>query len=223
MKITHNSDRMNLSLNILLSVKKEYMGINHSESESPIHWRQFLALEEDLLRVTRYVEFSNENFKTYSIELASLLLGAGSEIDVVAKQICKKLKRSSKANNIGQYGNQIAAAIPTVGKFKLLLPKYGLELNPWVNWSAKPRKNPDWWKSYNNVKHERHNHYNEANLENVLNAIGGLYVLVLYLYDSLASEGRLSPNPVLFRPHPDFFSGTTAWDTELLINYGLSS
>lgn len=199
------------------------MGIHHSESESPIHWRQFLALEEELMKVARYIEFSENNFNTYSIELASLLLGAGSEIDVVAKQICKKLKPSSKAKNIGQYGNQISAEIPTVGTFKLLLPKYGLELQPWVNWSAKPRKNPYWWTSYNKVKHERHNHFNQANLTNVLNAVGGLYILVLYLYEKLATEGRLSPNPSLFRPHPDFFGGTSVWDTEFCINYVLRS
>lgn len=199
------------------------MGIHHSESESPIHWRQFLALEEELMQVARYIEFSEDNFNTYSIELASLILGAGSEIDVVAKQICKKLKPSSKAKNIGQYGNQISAEMPTVGTFKLTLPKYGLELQPWVNWTAKPRKNPYWWTSYNKVKHERHNHFNQANLTNALNAVGGLYILVLYLYEQLATAGRLSPNPTLFRPHSDFFGGTSVWDTEFCINYVLRS
>ena len=197
------------------------MGIHHSESESPIHWRQFLALEEELMQVARFIEFSEDNFNTYSVQLASLLLGAGSEIDVVAKQICRKLKPSSKAKNIGQYGNQISAEIPTVGSFKLLVPKYGLEIQPWINWSVKPRKNPYWWTSYNKVKHERHNHFNQANLTNVLNAVGGLYILVLYLYEKLATEGKLSPNPTLFRPHPDFFGGTSVRDTEFCINYVL--
>ncbi len=199
------------------------MGIKQAESESPIHWRYFLAIEEDLLRVARYIEFTEDNFSTYSIELASLLLNSGSEIDVVAKQICRKLKKDSKANNIGYYGNQIGAALPNVERFKLSLPKYGLALRPWQNWSSKPRKSPYWWKSYNNVKHQRHTHYKEANLKNALNALGGLYVMVLYLYSELAEQGRLSPNPSLFRPEAAFFNGTTCWDTELLINYELRS
>jgi len=82
------------------------MGIHHSESESPIHWRQFLALEEELMQVARYIEFSEDNFNTYSIELASLLLGAGSEIDVVAKQICKKLKVLLKQKIYGSTGTK---------------------------------------------------------------------------------------------------------------------
>ena len=180
-------------------------------------------MEEDLVHLARYIEFNEENFPTYSIELASLLLGAGSEIDVVAKQICRKINPSSKAKNIWNYGNQIAAALPTVGEFKLILPKYGLDLQPWENWSTKPRKNPFWWQSYNDVKHNRHKHFSEANLMNSLNAIGGLYILVLYLYEQLAEKGRLSPNPSLFRPSSDFSDGTTCWDTELLINYKLSS
>ena len=199
------------------------MSIKHTESESPIHWRYFLALEEELLGLARYVELSEDNFSTYSIELASLLLNAGSEVDVVAKQICKKIKKDSKAKNIGHYANQIGAALPVVGKFKLTLPRYGLALQPWVNWSANPRKSPFWWKSYNNVKHQRHTHYGEANLSNALNALGGLYVLVLYLYEDLAKQGKLSPNPTLFRPEAEFTNGTTCWDTELLINYELRS
>ncbi|WP_169709591.1 hypothetical protein [Deferrisoma camini] len=199
------------------------MGIEHAKSESPIHWRYFLALEEDLRQLARYIEFAEDNFSTYSVELASLLLSAGSEIDVVAKQICKRIKRDSKANNIGHYANQIGAALPSVGKFKLSLPKYGLCLHPWKNWSSNPRKSPYWWKSYNNVKHQRHTHYKEANLKNVLNALGGLYVLVLYLYPELAEQGRLSPNPSLFRPEASFFNGISCLDTELLIKYELRS
>ena len=199
------------------------MGINHSDTESPVHWRYFLILEEDLINLSRYIEFTDDNFSTYSTELASLLLSAGSEIDVVAKQICLKLKKNSKANNILQYGNQIAASIPSIGEFKISLPKYGLELRPWANWSVKPRKNPYWWKSYNNVKHQRHTHYKEASLKNTLNAIGGLFILVLYLYDNLAQQARLSPSPALFKPHADYYNGTTCWDTELLINYKLYS
>jgi len=53
-----------------------------------LHWSYFLALEEDLLQLARYVEFSNANFKAYSIEMAHLLLASSSESDVLLKMIC---------------------------------------------------------------------------------------------------------------------------------------
>jgi hypothetical protein len=54
-------------------------------SKSFIHWNYFLAIESDLENLSRYIEFIDTNFKTYSIELAHLLLASSSEIDVVLK------------------------------------------------------------------------------------------------------------------------------------------
>ena len=199
------------------------MGIHHTEYESPIHWRYFLALEEDLLRISRFIEFTDENYSTFSIELASILLGASAEVDIVAKQLCKKIKTGKKADNIKQYTDQLGPALPKIGEFIVELPRFGLRLNPWENWTLTHRKSPLWWTAHNNVKHNRHTYFDEANLKNTLNAVAGLYVLVLYLYQELALEGRLSPNPTVFRPGEKFFNGTTVWDTDMLINYALGS
>ena len=53
-------------------------------------------------------------------------------------------------------------------------------MKPWINWSE--NKNPNWWKSYNNVKHQRNDYFNEANLQNTLNAFGALLLTVVYYY-----------------------------------------
>jgi hypothetical protein len=49
-----------------------------------LHWNYFLALEQDLETVSRYVECTSDNHKIYSIELAHLLFAAASEVDVIA-------------------------------------------------------------------------------------------------------------------------------------------
>ena len=54
-----------------------------------------------------------------------------------------------------------------------------MTLTPWKLWGED--KNPDWWQSYNKVKHERNNHFNEATLKNVLDSMAGL-LLINYLY-----------------------------------------
>jgi hypothetical protein len=38
------------------------------------HWDYFLTLEADLSVVARYIEFSRDNFGTYSIELARIIV-----------------------------------------------------------------------------------------------------------------------------------------------------
>ena len=52
------------------------------------HWNYFLAIEKDLEKLSRYIEFSNDNLDTYSIELTHILLSSSSEVDVIMKQLC---------------------------------------------------------------------------------------------------------------------------------------
>src|SRR5207249_8817300 len=54
-----------------------------------LHWDYYLVLENDLLSCRRYVEFHSTNMQVYSIEFVRILLATCSEIDVVAKGLCK--------------------------------------------------------------------------------------------------------------------------------------
>jgi len=154
------------------------MGIRGAKSL--IHWNYFLALESDLAQVSRYIEFSQNNFRTYSIELASLLLASSSEVDVLAKGICKLIDPKQKAENIVHYRNIITKNLPEFSKETIYVPRFSLTLNPWLNW--KRGNTPLWWESYNKVKHERNEHFAKANLKNVLNSMSGLLVSVFYFY-----------------------------------------
>lgn len=151
--------------------------------ESPLHWNYFLALESDLAQVSRYIEFDEKNFRTYSIELAHLLLASSSEVDVIAKGICGFLEPDSPADNINHYREIINRNLPSFIKEKVFVPRFSLTLKPWSNWNlVKNPQNPLWWRSYNKVKHERNEYFAEANLKNVLNSIGGLLITVFYFY-----------------------------------------
>lgn len=198
------------------------MGIENTHAARPIHWRFFIDFEEDLLRMSRYVEFCETNFSTYSTHLAALLLSAGSEVDVVAKQLCQKLDRNTKAKNIGHYANVIGSRIPQVATFRVEIPRFGLQLQPWSSWSRPHVRRPEWWAAYNNVKHERHRYFSEANLEHTVNAAAGLLILLLYFYREEARMGALAPNPTLFRPEERRIGGATMYDTELLWDYRLN-
>lgn len=149
-------------------------------SGSLIHWNYFLALERDLEEAARFIEFSEANFQTYSIELAHLLLAASSETDVVMKALCSLIAPGQRASNINQYKRIIKDHLPTFITEIVTIDRYGLRLNPWSNWQG--RSNPDWWRSYNNVKHQRDDHYSEANLRNVVNSLGALLITVFYFY-----------------------------------------
>ena len=178
-----------------------------SRRENLIHWNYFLSIEEDLQKLSRYVDFSCQNENTFSIEIARILMASTAEIDVVLKQLCSTVDENSNASNINQYHKIITSSLPSFRYFKVLVPIESLELTPWSSWEQGTP--PEWWSANNNVKHHRHNHFDKATLKNCLNSVAGLYISVLYLYKKQANEGKLLRLPRLFNVDNEFFGGTT--------------
>ena len=145
-----------------------------------IHWDYFLTLEQDIKNLARYIEFDKDNNKVYSIELVRILQISSSEIDVILKLLCRKLNPNKMFNNINDYRNEIMKSLSIIANEKVYASRYGMEFKPWVSW--KKKNNPNWWKAYNNVKHQRDIHYKDANLKNTLNSVAALFVITCYYY-----------------------------------------
>jgi hypothetical protein len=169
------------------------------------HWNHFLALEHDLDQLSRFVDFSG-NDGTYSLEIARILLGASSEVDVVLKRICQRVQPNSAADTIGAYHPEVTANCPNFIHYEIQIPRYGLTHQPWLNWTA--NQPPTWWSDHNKVKHQRDQYFDRATLKNCLNAVGGLFVAVLHLYEAEAAVGDLLQLPRLFNVEDRFFGGT---------------
>jgi len=182
-----------------------------------LHWNYYVALERDLEILSRYVEFCEDNFSVYSVELAHLLFAASSEVDVVAKLICEQISPAESRENIGEYKAILLPALPDLTSTEVYVPRYGLSFKPWSNWDGP--QNPDWWRSYNKVKHERDAYFHQATLKNSLNALGALLLLTYHYYSrELAAEpgqvlapkdttDKLAPEPTLLRLHEDYYYG----------------
>ena len=182
-----------------------------------LHWNYFLALESDLGVASRYVEFNIQNCEVYSIEFAHLLFAAASEIDVVAKLLCENLMPRAQRKNINDYKKILLSSIPELPKTRINLITCGLEIYPWRDWNDDESSvSPIWWKSYNNIKHERHLFFHEATLKNALLALGALLILIFHLYSrshptstkilSLQETTRLmQPTTSLLRFDPNYY------------------
>jgi len=164
------------------------------------YWNYFLALEADLVQLSRFIEFNTDNFETYSIELTHLLLTSSSEIDVLIKEICFLIAPKTKVKNIDNYRETLKNNLQTYifDSFineKIYIPRYHIELTPWSSWNNDV--NPGWWRSYNNVKHKRGTSFKEGNLENVINSIGALLSVEVYFYWVSAHIGDISTIKVI--------------------------
>jgi hypothetical protein len=181
------------------------------------YWNYYLALEADLVVLAWYVEFATENFHTYSIEIVHLLLTAASEVDVVTKLYCAQLAPRENVNSMDNYRRVLRSRNPAIENTKVFLPRFGLELTPWENWQQD--ETPDWWSDHNKVKHLRGDNYTKANLKNVLNAMGGLFLLLIMLYREDQDCHRLVPAPALFKAPEELIQQRHALDGETGLFY----
>ncbi len=75
------------------------------------YWRYYKELENELLSMSRYVEFVEDNFSTYSVEFLKLYQAVCSEIDVIGKMMASQVNSSfnpeDKQNNIYKWWYEI--------------------------------------------------------------------------------------------------------------------
>lgn len=152
------------------------------------YWQYYLALEDDFIKTTRYVELNTNNYKTFSIEYTKQYQAICSEIDVLCKEICS-INDDNTSEKFDQYTSTI---LKTYTDITTRTIDVGLNsritLKPFKDWAINPKyKSPTWWTSYNWVKHKRNINFKQANLGNVLNSLAGLYMLEKYLLKDICT------------------------------------
>jgi hypothetical protein len=166
--------------------------------ETP-YWEFFLSIEDELSRTTRYVEFNDDHLKVYSIAFSRILLASASEVDVVAKDMCRIIGPEKVPERITEYRPAILKRFPNFPTLEIKVPRHGMSQKPWEDWAR--GKSPPWWTAYNKVKHERGRHYNMATLQNALGAAAGLLCILLYYYRLVFVAGvAVDPPPKLLSP-----------------------
>ena len=169
---------------------------------SPKFWEYYLNIEADLTACSRYVEFVQENYNTYSNEFARIIVIACAEIDAIFRELCNLIDSSAKADKIYKYFPIILSVFPNFRSGKLDIRRCGLVFEPWKSWEE--TISPEWWgKSYNKIKHDRYNHFEKASLENALNSVGALLITILYYHQYISGKSLnvdLNRGTQLFAP-----------------------
>lgn len=152
------------------------------------YWNYFLSLEKDLQVIGRYIELSDNNFDTYSVEILKLFLASSSEFEVVMKEIGMKYEfsdiseaKSDKNINIETLRNLIdnTSQLQMVKNIEITFKHFNIYFSPIQEiWNKE-----SWWKDYNAVKHNRSLNYSKANLGNVLKSMGSLFLANIFLYE----------------------------------------
>ena len=171
------------------------------------HWDYYQALEEDVARLRRFIDFSPRNLKTFSIELARLLMAATQEIDVLFRQICAKHEYKSESES-GYRQFFAKGEYVKIRDIQISVHGCALKFTPFEKWIDAP---PEWWTANNKIKHERHTDFHQATLENALSALSALLIANIYfadangwLKDDLVPSKLLLPRKLIKAAKPGF-------------------
>ncbi|MBD8515197.1 hypothetical protein IFO68_21185 [Photobacterium sp. CAU 1568] len=139
----------------------------------------YKTFEDDIDKLSRYIEISEDNFKVYSIELTRLYLSICSEVDVIMKLLCGLLTdNQSKPKNMAGYLDIVVEHIPDFVGQEVRCSGLKEDFKPWAEVTKDQR--PSWWVYHNKVKHDRSENYAKANLNNVLLALAGLFTVIVH-------------------------------------------
>lgn len=166
--------------------------------------RQYCAyyrvLEDDFCATEKYLTVNPDNGDAYSNEFIKLLQATCSELDVTLKHLCSLIDPNFKGETFPEYCKCIIDSNNYFVRANVSLVRVqSMTVAPWFGWSYKEVKssdgkiriqseNPEWWKIYNKVKHDRttkdpktkKEYYKFANQRNTLNALAALYIVNSY-------------------------------------------
>lgn len=155
-------------------------------------WYFYLELEHDFLEIEKTIPVDDLNSKTFSYKYMKLLESICGEIDVIFKRFLEF--HNTVGSSIGNYETFIEGNISTFKNAELTCysARYdNKKIYPFKDWNQNTP--PHWWTINNKLKHKRdelddndeYEWYKHANQENVLNALGGLFQLNLYVYKEI--------------------------------------
>lgn len=173
-----------------------------------LYWPVYKNLEKEFLELANYIHFSDDQLNIYSMHIADLIVRCSVEIEALSKELYSA--NGGIMSPIDSQGNSrdlyfdtdclnlleqkwclskkqiIVSAI----NFYLTDEKYKI-LTPLHKANKRGSSGSKWKQAYQAVKHDRRNSLKKANIENLLHAMGALYILNLYYKDEKIDIGRV--------------------------------
>ena len=141
--------------------------------------RAFGELQDELKILFSYVEPSSQNGNVFSYKIQQLLIRVCIELEANFKAIFHENKYSEKESKWTILDYWKINVSHRLSEYRVIMPSWEGEdksFSPFAAWKESPTLN--WYRAYQNTKHNRAAKLNEANLDNLMNAFCGLFVVL---------------------------------------------
>jgi hypothetical protein len=149
-------------------------------------WDEYRHLEDDFSEYLNYVPLTEEHYTVWSLNLGDLLLRTGSILDSFFRRaiyspmlddaidIEKFRAIDDKKIDIDTY-RQLFDGYYNLSSKNIFDLRIYSTITPFSSWNN--GNSPQWWKDYNQVKHDRFKNKKLASLKTTLDALGGLFIV----------------------------------------------
>lgn len=142
--------------------------------------RSYKVIQNEFEKLLEYIEPSDDNPICYSIRTHELLMRTCIEVEANFKAILlENGYKKSGTMNMSDY--QKIEASHRLSSYAVKLPYWSGSRSirtPFAAWSNSDKKNPTWYSTYNVTKHDRHGQFAQANFSALIDAVGGLAILL---------------------------------------------
>ena len=169
-------------------------------SKLNLFWPVYKSLEKEVLKLADYIHFSDDQTKVYSMHIANLIIRCSIEIEAISKELYISLEGNQFPTNSNGEKRDLYFDTDCIN---LLVEKWNIDkkrvivsaptfyfvnennkiLTPLKKANRRGSSGSKWKRAYQAVKHDRKDSLNMATVENLLNAMGALYILNLYYKD----------------------------------------
>ena len=162
-----------------------------------LYWPVYKNLEHDVLTLTQFIHFSDDQLKTYSMHIADLIVRCAVEIESISKELY--CLNGGNMAPIDRNGNTRDLFFDTdcidyleqrwkLSKKQITVSGVGFYLSDEKNRVLMPLKKANkrgssgckWKQAYQAVKHNRNQSLKKATIENLISALGALFILNKY-------------------------------------------
>lgn len=163
----------------------DWMYMLHPDfAESPRHYvRAFKLILSDFDELLNYVEPCDQNLETVSLKIHELLVRTCIEIEANFTAILRENNYGNGKWNLEKDFSKIELS-HKLSEYRVRMPLWKGTSDirmPFKNWSDRSKKNwhiLPWYQANNKSKHYRHEHFDKATFGNLIDALGGLVVLL---------------------------------------------
>lgn len=168
--------------------------IKYSKSNTEFFEKDFIVINEifnQLKLIFSFVEPIDKHLNIYSLKIRDLIIKASSEVETHWKELMRLNGYSKKSLNTKDY-----CKLKEFINFDLhlQLESYPTDtvFKPFENWDCElPSKSLEWYKVYNNLKHDRSNTLNQATLYQAINAVAAVYTMAAMRYGEILSDRKI--------------------------------